>query len=97
VAGRLGRAGERTSDSGSSPGARAEPRGGAGPVGGLLGGKDPTGRFLVCPLSAVRSPLSVANELLLQTMDYRLALLTYADQVQVVHKPIGEHTSVRIS
>jgi hypothetical protein len=27
------------------PGAQTERRGGAGPVGGLLGGKDPTGRF----------------------------------------------------
>jgi hypothetical protein len=26
-------------------GAQTERRGGAGPVGGLLGGKDPTGRF----------------------------------------------------
>jgi hypothetical protein len=28
------------------PGAQTERRGGAGPVGGLLGGKDPTGRFV---------------------------------------------------
>ena len=28
-------------------GAQTERRGGAGPVGGLLGGKDPTGRFLL--------------------------------------------------
>jgi hypothetical protein len=27
-------------------GAQTERRGGAGPVGGLLGGKDPTGRFV---------------------------------------------------
>ena len=27
------------------PGAQTERRGGAGPVGGLLGGKDPTGRL----------------------------------------------------
>jgi hypothetical protein len=27
------------------PGAQTERRGSAGPVGGLLGGKDPTGRF----------------------------------------------------
>src|SRR5207248_9755255 len=27
------------------PGAQTERRGGAGPAGGLLGGKDPTGRF----------------------------------------------------
>jgi hypothetical protein len=30
------------------PGAQTERRGGAGPAGGLLGGKDPAGRF-VCP------------------------------------------------
>jgi hypothetical protein len=29
----------------TNPGAQTERRGGAGPVGGLLGGKDPTGRF----------------------------------------------------
>jgi hypothetical protein len=28
------------------PGAQTERRGGAGPVGGLLGGKGPTGRFI---------------------------------------------------
>src|SRR4029077_20679474 len=28
------------------PGAQTERRGGAGPVGGLLGGKDPTGRLI---------------------------------------------------
>jgi hypothetical protein len=31
---------------GDPSGAQTERRGGAGPVGGLLGGKDPTGRFL---------------------------------------------------
>ena len=31
---------------GIAGGAQTERRGGAGPVGGLLGGKDPTGRFL---------------------------------------------------
>ena len=30
----------------SAPSAQTERRGGAGPVGGLLGGKDPTGRFV---------------------------------------------------
>jgi hypothetical protein len=30
---------------GSLSGAQTKRRGGAGPVGGLLGGKDPTGRF----------------------------------------------------
>ena len=32
--------------SGDHSGAQTERRGGAGPVGGLLGGKDPTGRFI---------------------------------------------------
>ena len=32
---------------GDQSGAQTERRGGAGPVGGLLGGKDPTGRLLV--------------------------------------------------
>src|SRR5262249_39005188 len=36
-----------------SPGAQTERRGGAGPVRGLLGGKDPTGRFLCGQLSDV--------------------------------------------
>ena len=30
---------------GAAPGAQTGRRGGAGPVGGLLGGKDPTGRL----------------------------------------------------
>ena len=64
---------------------------------GLLGGKDLTGRFFGCPLSEVRSPLSVANERMLQTMDYGLARLIHADQAQVVHKPIGEQPGARIS
>jgi hypothetical protein len=33
------------------PGAQTERRGGAGPVGGLLGGKDPTGRLFRVPFS----------------------------------------------
>jgi hypothetical protein len=35
---------------GNHPGAQTERRGGAGPVGGLLGGKDPTGRLFESPL-----------------------------------------------
>ncbi len=31
-------------------GAQTERRGGAGPVGGLLGGKEPTGRFVFSPI-----------------------------------------------
>src|SRR5262245_7608945 len=31
-----------------APSAQTERRGDAGPVGGLLGGKDPTGRFVLC-------------------------------------------------
>jgi hypothetical protein len=34
-----------TIGSDNAAGAQTERRGGAGPVGGLLGGKDPTGRF----------------------------------------------------
>lgn len=30
----------------TDPGAQTERRGSAGPVGGLLGGKEPTGRFV---------------------------------------------------
>jgi len=33
----------------TNPGAQTERRGGAGPVGSLLGGKDPTGRFSLIP------------------------------------------------
>ena len=32
----------------NAPGAQTERRGGAGPVGSLLGGKDPTGRYCFC-------------------------------------------------
>src|SRR5579859_3011858 len=45
------------------PGAQTERRGGAGPVGGLLGGKDPTGRLFESSLlagCAIR-PSSVAR------------------------------------
>src|SRR5262249_12783336 len=38
------RAGLRSNGQAIGPGAQTERRGGAGPVGGLLGGKDPTGR-----------------------------------------------------
>src|SRR5262245_5442694 len=36
------------------PGAQTERRGGAGPAGSLLGGKDPTGRFPSCDQSSLR-------------------------------------------
>ena len=41
----LSTTGLRYGDNASRPGAQTGRRGGAGPVGGLLGGKDPTGRF----------------------------------------------------
>ena len=40
--------GLRYNGSDNASGAQTERRGGAGPVGGLLGGKDPTGRFVQC-------------------------------------------------
>jgi hypothetical protein len=39
--------GLRYNGDGDPSGAQTERRGGAGPVGGLLGGKDPTGRFFL--------------------------------------------------
>src|SRR5262245_27030263 len=47
------RYGLRKNDDGS-PGAQTERRGGAGPVRGLLGGKDPTGRFLLWSVIPIR-------------------------------------------
>src|SRR6266545_5426008 len=37
-------------------GAQTERRGGAGPVGGLLGGKDPTGRYVLSRSVAITLP-----------------------------------------
>src|SRR5262245_46096128 len=48
------RHGLRSDEEVTAPGAQAGRRGGAGPAGGLLGGKDPAGRF-VCPTVAVTS------------------------------------------
>ena len=39
--------GPRYNGDGDPSGAQTERRGGAGPMGGLLGGKDPTGRFVL--------------------------------------------------
>ncbi len=51
------------------PGAQTERRGGAGPVRGLLGGKDPTGRFFDCrdqsSFRIVPRPRSLMNSELL--------------------------------
>src|SRR5262249_32357690 len=44
----VGKAGLRYNRETSCAGAQTGRRGGAGPVGGLLGGKDPTGRFWPC-------------------------------------------------
>jgi hypothetical protein len=41
----------------NASGAQNERRGGAGPVGGLLGGKDPTGRLLDLHFSPARSAM----------------------------------------
>jgi len=43
----------------NASGAQTERRGGAGPVGGLLGGKDPTGRF--CQFSILRSSFLIPD------------------------------------
>src|SRR3954466_2265962 len=60
------------------PGAQTERRGGAGPVGGLLGGKDPTGRFF----STSARSIIVQNRPEAATLgEQRIAAV--AEQVQV--------------
>src|SRR5438093_10589527 len=44
------------------PGAQTERRGGAGPVGGLLGGKDPTGRFCRRASNVRRVSVHLSNQ-----------------------------------
>src|SRR5262245_1508706 len=51
----LCKGGLRYTERNSAPGAQAERRGGAGPAGGLLGGKDPSGRFFPSSLPIGRS------------------------------------------
>src|SRR5262249_55688588 len=55
----LGKTGLRYNGNTIVPGAQTERRGGAGPVRGLLGGKDPTGRFSspLIPLASGPTPL----------------------------------------
>jgi hypothetical protein len=54
--------GLRYNGDGDPSGAQTERRGGAGPVGGLLGGKDPTGRFILDASLLLESCLSLAAE-----------------------------------
>src|SRR5262245_57259416 len=52
----LGKTGLRYNGNTIVPGAQAERRGGAGPVGGLLGGKDLTGRLASAPIPLASGP-----------------------------------------
>src|SRR5262245_51539890 len=52
----LGKTGLRYKGNSIAAGAQTERRGGAGPVRGLLGGKDPTGRFGRTPIHSLPDP-----------------------------------------
>ena len=71
------------------PGAQTERRGGAGPVRGLLGGKDLTGRF--CS-SVVRT-----NEIAwLRTSDYRLLTTSYQSEPST-SPPLGVTAAAQVA
>src|SRR5438034_6235632 len=57
--------GLRYNGDGDHSGAQTERRGGAGPVGGLLGGKDPTGRLTQSSFRIVPMPRFLVNSELL--------------------------------
>jgi hypothetical protein len=52
-------------------GAQTVRRGGAGPAGGLLGGKDPTGRFVLFCLVVKPTPSMPSSTVLLNTISPR--------------------------